>query len=119
MWSHLWKIYYQTNKARKYYINNELAKYSHGDKSVQEYYNGFLTLWHEKDTMVLDTVPTALRPEALNLQEESHINQFLMNLGTEFELVWAALMNRELLQTWTHVFRRSFERNLGSSPKIL
>ena len=95
MWSHLWKIYYQTNKARKYYINNELAKYSHGDKSVQEYYNGFLTLWHEKDTMVLDTVSTALRPEALKLQEESHINQFLMNLRPEFESVRAALMNRE------------------------
>ena len=74
MWSHLRKIYYQTNKARKYYIDNELVKYSHGDKSVQEYYNGLLTLWHEKDTMVLDTVSTTLRSEPLKLEEESHIN---------------------------------------------
>ena len=56
---------------------------------------GFLLFWHEKDTMVLDTVSTALRPEALKLQEESHINQFLMNLRPEFESVRAALMNRE------------------------
>ena len=66
------------------------------DKSVQEYYHGFLTLWHENDTMVLDTISTALRPGALKLQMESHIKQFLMHLRLEFESVWAALMNREI-----------------------
>ena len=95
MWPHLQKICHQTNKAKKYYIDNELAKYNHEDQSIQEYYNGFLSLWHEKDTMMLDTVSTALWPEALKLQEESSIKQFSMNLRPEFESVWAALMNRE------------------------
>ena len=86
MWSHLKKIYHQTNKARKYYIDTELAKYCQGDKMVQEYYNGFLILWQEKDSMVLDTMSIAMRPEAIKLQEESHISQFLMNLRPNLSL---------------------------------
>lgn len=95
MWSHSKKIYHQTNKARKYLIDTELAKYNQGDKGVQEYYNGFLTLWHEKESMVLETVSIALGLKAIKLQEKSHISQLLMNLRPEFESVMATLMNRE------------------------
>ena len=95
MWSHLKKIYHQTNKVRKYHIDTEIAKYNQGDKGVQEYYNVFLNLWHGKDSMVLETVSVALRPEAMTLQEESHISQFSMNLRPTFESIRATLMIRE------------------------
>lgn len=72
-----------------------MPKYSQGEKTIQEYYNGFLTLWHEKDSMILDTVDTATHSQVMKLQEESHISQFLMNLHPEFESVQATLMNRE------------------------
>ena len=41
MWAHLNKIHHQTNKARKFHLDSEIVKYSQGDKSVQEYFNGF------------------------------------------------------------------------------
>lgn len=60
-----------------YRIDIEPAKYSQGDKFFQEYYNGwFITLWHEKNSMVSDTI---------KFQEGSHINQFLMTLRPNFE----------------------------------
>ena len=43
MWAHLKKIYHQTNKAQKFHLDSEIAKFTQGDRSVQEYFNGFLT----------------------------------------------------------------------------
>lgn len=80
MWDHLKKLYHQTNKARKFHLDTEVAKYCHGDKSVQEYYSGFLALWTERDQMLLHSVSLDFLPQALKLQEELHISQFLMNL---------------------------------------
>ena len=34
MWAHLKKIYHQTNKAQKFHLDSEIAKYSQGDKFV-------------------------------------------------------------------------------------
>lgn len=58
------------------HIDIEPAKYIQGDKFFHEYYNGFITLWHEKNSMVSDTI---------KFQEGPHINQFLMNLRPNFE----------------------------------
>lgn len=55
MWTHLCKLYVQTNNARKFYVDLELAKYTQGDRNVQEYYNGFRALWTEKDSMIIQT----------------------------------------------------------------
>ena len=33
-WAHLKTVYHQTNKARKFHLDNEIAKFSQGDKSV-------------------------------------------------------------------------------------
>ena len=62
---------------------------------MEEYFNEFLTLWTERDSMLIQTVSTGFLSEALKLQEETHISQFLMNLRLEFESVRSALMNRE------------------------
>ena len=34
MWAHLKKVYHQTNKARKFHLHSEIAKYTQGDKFV-------------------------------------------------------------------------------------
>eukprot|EP00268_Persea_americana_P001630 TRINITY_DN10493_c0_g1_i1.p1 TRINITY_DN10493_c0_g1~~TRINITY_DN10493_c0_g1_i1.p1 ORF type:complete len:147 (+),score=20.06 TRINITY_DN10493_c0_g1_i1:813-1253(+) len=62
MWTHMKKIYHQQNKARRFHLDTELAKYYQNDKNVQEYYNGFLTLWTERDQMLLQFVSTAFLP---------------------------------------------------------
>lgn len=62
--------------------------------TVQQYYNGFLTLWTERDQMLLRSVCAEFLPQALQLQE--HVGQFLVNLHPEFEPVRAALMYREI-----------------------
>ena len=76
-------------------MDSEIAKYNQEDESVHEYFNGFRTLWTERDSMLIQTVSLRFLSEALKLQEETHISQFLMNLRPEFEFVWSALMNRE------------------------
>lgn len=95
MWNHMKKLYHQTNKARRFHLDTELVKYCQNDKTVQQYYSGFLALWTKRDQMLLYYVSTEFLPHALKLQEELHVSQFLMNLCSEFEPVWAALMNRE------------------------
>ena len=45
--------------------------------------------------MLIQIVSTGFLSEALKLQDETHISQFLMNLRPEFESVRSALMNRE------------------------
>ena len=96
MWKHMKKIYHQQNKARRFHLDIEFARYCQNDKSVQEYYNGFLALWTERDQMLLQYVSAAFLPQALKLHEEQHVGQFLMNLRSEFEPIQAALMNREI-----------------------
>ncbi|XXG90666.1 hypothetical protein AAC387_Pa12g2380 [Persea americana] len=73
MWNHMKKLNHQTNKARKFHLDTELAKYCQVD----------VGLWG------------VTLPQALKLQEELHISQFLMNLCPEFEPFRAALMNQE------------------------
>ena len=74
MWAHLKNVYHQTNKARKFHLDSEIAKFSQGDKSVQEYFNGFLILWTERDAMLIQTVSSGNLSEALEFQEETHIS---------------------------------------------
>ena len=45
--------------------------------------------------MLRQSVSMAFLPQALKLQEELHVSQFLMNLPAEFEPVRVGLMNRE------------------------
>ena len=96
MWFHLQSIYHQVNKARKFYFDSKLAKYNQGDRTFQEYYNGFLALQIEKYSIILATVKTEAKYEVQRIQEESHISQFFMNLKPEFESVRSALMNKEV-----------------------
>lgn len=46
--------------------------------------------------MLLPTIHSNFLLQAFKLQEESHVNQFLMNLSPKFEIVRGALMNQEI-----------------------
>ena len=49
MWEYLKQVYHQGNSARQYQLELEIAQYSQGTSSIQDYYTGFLNLWAEYD----------------------------------------------------------------------
>ena len=64
---------------------------------------------------------TGFLAEALKLQEETHISQFLMNLRPEFESVRSALMNKEVTANLDTCFQEVLreELRLNSQRTIL
>lgn len=59
MWKHLKKIYHQENDDRKFQLNIEIGDYSQGEKSIQEYYYGFMNLWIEYNSLIYASVSDA------------------------------------------------------------
>lgn len=45
MWDYLEKVYQQSNHTRKFQIEYDIFNYSQGERNIQEYYAGFMTLW--------------------------------------------------------------------------
>ncbi|XP_038979372.1 uncharacterized protein LOC113461231 [Phoenix dactylifera] len=95
MWDYLKRIYNQDNNARRFQLELEIANYSQGNLSIQEYYSSFLNLWNEYTGIIHAKVPK----EALSAIQEVHAtskhDQFLMKLRPEFEVTRAALLNRD------------------------
>lgn len=85
MWNHLHKLYHQTNKARKFYLDTVPAKYCQGSKTVQKNFSGFLALSNEMNSMMLKDVPSAFLIHVKKIKKESHVSQFQMDLRPEFE----------------------------------
>ena len=112
MWARLKKVDHQTNKARKFHLDSEIAKFSQGDKSVHAYFNGFLILWIESDSILIQTVSSGFLSKALKLQEKIHISQFLMNLRPKFESVRSALLNREVFANLDTCFQEVLQEEL-------
>lgn len=90
MWAHVKTLQHQLNTARKLYPDTEQANYTRGDQTIQEYYNGFLTLWIERDSIIINSFPQQQHPDVLKIQAEPHTSQFLMNRHPEFKVVHAA-----------------------------
>ena len=75
--------------------------------------------------MLIQTVSSSFLSEALQLQEETHISQFLMNLRPEFEYARSALMNREnsanldtcFQEVLREELRLTSERSILEEPK--
>ncbi|XP_015170297.1 uncharacterized protein [Solanum tuberosum] len=73
IWDYLQKVYNQDNSARPFQLEYEIANYSQGGLSVQDYFSGFQNLWA--------------------VHEQSKRDQFLMKLLSDFESVRYNLMN--------------------------
>ena len=84
MWEYLKKVYNQDNTARRFQLEYDIANYSQGNLSIQDYFSGFQSLWAEFVDIVYENVPT----ESLSIAQEVHEckrDQFLMKLRSEFE----------------------------------
>ena len=97
MWEYLKKVYYQNHAARQFQLELEIANYSQGTLSIQDYYSGFLILWSEYDEIKFAIVLEALLPELLSLQQNSHRDQLLMKLRPKYETVRSNLMSQASL----------------------
>ncbi|KAJ8747052.1 hypothetical protein K2173_011373 [Erythroxylum novogranatense] len=95
MWDYLKKVYNQDNTARRFQLENDIANYSQGSLSIQEYFSGFQNLWAEFTDIVYAKVPAESLSIIQDIHEQSKRDQFLMKLRYEFEAVRSNLMSRE------------------------
>eukprot|EP00268_Persea_americana_P004183 TRINITY_DN11319_c0_g1_i1.p1 TRINITY_DN11319_c0_g1~~TRINITY_DN11319_c0_g1_i1.p1 ORF type:complete len:263 (-),score=23.88 TRINITY_DN11319_c0_g1_i1:1121-1909(-) len=97
IWNYLKRVYNQEISARRFQLGCDLSEYSQGNKTIEEYYAGFINLWTEFNSLAYSTVSIT---EILALREfhkESQRDQFLMKLYGEFESVRSELMNKDPL----------------------
>ncbi|XP_059309503.1 uncharacterized protein LOC132060497 [Lycium ferocissimum] len=105
MWEYLQKVYNQDNSSRRFQLEHEIANYSQGSLSVQDYFSGFQNLWAE----FTDIVYAKILAESLSIiqavHEQSNRDQFLMKLRSVFESVSSNLMNRDPYPSLVVCFR--------------
>lgn len=47
MWKYLETIYHQNSDAHKFQLDMEIHEFSQGERTIQEYYSNFMSLWLE------------------------------------------------------------------------
>ncbi|XP_068667744.1 uncharacterized protein [Aristolochia californica] len=97
MWHYLHKIYRQTSTARRFQVEYELANFTQGSCSIEEYFSGFQNLWADYTDIVYEDVPAAAVSAVQTVHDTSKRDQFLMKLRPEFEIARSHLMNRHPL----------------------
>jgi len=95
MWDYLQKVYNQDHSARRFQLEHEIAMYSQGGLSVQDYFSGFQNLWAEFTDIVYAKIPSESLSIIQGVHEQSKRDQFLMKLRSDFENVRSNLMNRD------------------------
>nr|DAD42694.1 TPA_asm: hypothetical protein HUJ06_000924 [Nelumbo nucifera] len=93
MWEYLKKVYNQTNSARRFQLECEIADYTQGSLSIQDYYSSFQNLWAEFSDIVCAAVSKVSLADVLVVYEISKRDQFLMKLRLDFENARSNLMN--------------------------
>lgn len=68
MWDYLQKVYNQDNSARRFQLEHDIATYSQGGLSVQDYFSGFQNLWAEFADIVYAKIPA----ESLSIIQAVH-----------------------------------------------
>lgn len=100
MWDYLEKVYQQSNLARKFQIENDIFLYEQGEKSIQDFYAGFMDLWAEYESVNMGNMTNACCIKSLKaLYDERKVIQFLMKLRSDYENVRANILNRGTLPT--------------------
>jgi hypothetical protein len=93
MWEYLLKVFHQDKTARRFQLEYEIANYTQGNLSIQEYFSSFQNLWGEFSNMVYAKVPATSLSDVQAIHEQSKRDQFLMKLHPEFEVTRSNLMN--------------------------
>jgi len=96
MWLHLRNVYQQSNLAREFEVERNIAEYTQGDKNVRSFYAGLQLLWSEHDQIFGRTMSMAGLKEVLGERQRTKMVRFLMKLQPEFELIRGSLLNREV-----------------------
>jgi hypothetical protein len=91
----LLKVYHQDNTACRFQLEYEIASYTQGNLSIQEYFSGFQNLWGEFSDVVYAKVHATSISVVQDVHEQSKRDQFLMKLRPEFEVTRSNLMNRD------------------------
>ncbi|XP_058105435.1 uncharacterized protein LOC131248923 [Magnolia sinica] len=95
MWEYLKKVYHHDHSARRFQLETDLAAYSQGTLSVQEYFCGFQNLWAEFSDIVYADVSAESLSVVQAVHEVSKRDQFLMKLRPKFESIRSNLMHRD------------------------
>ncbi|RVW47643.1 hypothetical protein CK203_109788 [Vitis vinifera] len=97
MWNYLHTIYNQDNSVRRFQLEYEMANFTQGSLSIEEYFSGFQTRWTDYSDIVYANVPAAALSTVQTVHATSKRDQFLMKLQPDFEIAWSNLMNRHLV----------------------
>ncbi|XP_058201772.1 uncharacterized protein LOC131316429 [Rhododendron vialii] len=100
MWDYLEKVYQQSNLARKFQIEYDMFSYEQGEKTIQEFYAGFMDLWSEYEFVNMGNMTTACCIQNLKtIYDERKVMQFLMKLRSDYENIRGNILNRGTLPT--------------------
>ena len=99
MWEYLRRIYNQDNNACCFQLELEIAYFTQGNLSIEQYYSGFLNLWGEYSGIIYAKVPKEVLSALQTIHEESRCDQFLMKLRAEYETTQAGLLKRNPVPT--------------------
>ena len=77
----------------RFQLDHDIANYSQGNLSIQDYFSGFQRLWNEFVDMVYAKVLAESLSVVQEIHEQSKRDQFLMKLRPEFEAIRSNLMN--------------------------
>ncbi|KAF5460137.1 hypothetical protein F2P56_020027 [Juglans regia] len=99
MWEYLGRIYNQDNNACRFQLELEIANFSQGNLSIEQYYSGFLNLWSKYSSVIHAKVPKEALSALQTIHEESRRDQFLMKLRPEYDATRAGLLNRNPVPT--------------------
>ncbi|KAF2284582.1 hypothetical protein GH714_027303 [Hevea brasiliensis] len=120
MWEYLKKLYNQTNSARRFQLECEIANYAQGSLSIQEYFSSFQNLWAEFSDIVCATVSQDSLADVLVVHKISKRDQFLMKLRSDFENAHSNLMNRHPSPTLDICFDTSaVNQNVVLTPEMV
>ena len=93
MWTYLNTVYNQDNSTKRFHLEYEMANFTQGSLSIEEYFSGFQTLWAYYCDIVYANVPTAALSAVREVHATSKRDQFLMKLRPDFEIAHSNLMN--------------------------
>ncbi|XP_058106479.1 uncharacterized protein LOC131249728 [Magnolia sinica] len=94
-WQYLKKVYNQDHIARRFQLEYEIANYTQGNLSIQDYFSGFQNLWGEFADIIYAKIPAASLSVVQEVHEQSKRDRFPMKLRLEFEATRSNLMNRD------------------------
>ena len=93
MWKYLKKVYNQDNTTKHFQLEYDIANYSQGNLSIQDYFYGFKSLWAKLVDIVYAKVPTKSLSVVQEVHEQRKRDKFMMKLRSEFEVIPFNLMN--------------------------